>query len=119
MALPTSMTLPVKFRCLCVTKATRQMITNPESTRSAIDSPIIQRMRVIVNQYRPGALQKRIHNPDTIYDLAVLQVFGKEFAAACESCTMNNERIPVRYFAQAMEVDGGKNIGNPWLNNLK
>ena len=50
----TSIVHPLKFRCLYVIKATRQMTTNPESTRSAIDSPMIQRMRVITNQYRSG-----------------------------------------------------------------
>jgi hypothetical protein len=49
----TSIVHPLKFRCLWVIRAITQMITSPEHTRSAIDSPIIQKMRVITNQYRP------------------------------------------------------------------
>ena len=65
------------------------------------------------------ALQKRIDDPHAIDDLAVLHIFGEDYATTRLPGTMKHQSIPVGDPVQPMEVDCRENIRRDWLNNVK
>jgi hypothetical protein len=110
---------PMWFKRLCVTSPVKQTTTNPVLTNSAIDNPMIQSVRVITNQYRWSALDKRINDPDPVDDLAVLHIFGEHLLATGAPGRMDHQRIPIREFVEAVQIDRGQNVTELWLDHVK
>ena len=72
-----------------------------------MDSPRIQKMRVIANQYSPNAQINGVDDSDAVDDLAVLHIFGEHLLATGAPGRMDHQRIPIREIVEAVQIDGG------------
>ncbi len=66
-----------------------------------------------------SGLEKRIHDPDAVNDLAVLHVFGEHLLATGTPGGMDHQRIPIRDIVEAVHIDCGQNLNKHWLDHVE
>lgn len=62
---------------------------------------------------------ERVHDLNAINLLAVLEIFGQQYATASLFCRSQNQGIPKGKSVQPVKVDGGKNVSQFWRGDIK
>ena len=71
------------------------------------------------NRFLAGKLFERVHDLQAVDVAGVLHVFGEKYGAAGLLRGTDHEGVPEGEVVEAVQVDGGKNVGNLGRGNVE